>query len=178
MKKSQKDLENEREKSRIIHEFIAKTHLPLYSSNPSRVVGTTRNEKVRSWFMETSERPQYYNPKVFAPKTIGETLTATKISDNICRSRSDQLNYNLPFKPKTSTSYQLQSNDKQRYEMTTVNGSLSKCRTQWSSPAYLQGQQKHFPFHFLLHSHRRSAMGVPQQKPKHSCHFLPKLPSW
>ena len=121
MKKSQKDLENEREKSRIIHEFIAKTNLPLYSSNPSRLISTTRNEKVRSWFMETtSEKPHYYNHNTLAPRTTAGTcrqppLTVTKVSDNISRSRSDQLNYNLPFKPKSSTSYQL-NDRKQRYK--------------------------------------------------------------
>ena len=89
MKKSQKDLENEREKSRIIHEFIAKTNLPLYSSNPKRLISTTRNEKVRSWFMETtSEKPQYYNPNTLAPRTTAgicrqPPLTGNKVSDNI-----------------------------------------------------------------------------------------------
>ena len=37
LKKSQKDLENEREKSRIIHEFIAKSNIPLYNCDPAKL---------------------------------------------------------------------------------------------------------------------------------------------
>ena len=93
--KHQKDLDNEREKSRIIHDFIAKSKIPLYNIPPQQ----SRSEKVRSWFLESNPQavPQPLKSAKITTHDVTDQRNRPEIiqrNDFMSRSRSDQLGYN------------------------------------------------------------------------------------